>query len=76
MNVKVWDKDAEVSITYYVSMWAERDIARVTVYDNEDMDTEYYDADINVIRECIQDGFYKFDEQSIAKYVHNLRKVG
>lgn len=76
MDIKLWDSEAEVYVTYYVSMWAERDYARVTVYDNENMDTEYYDASIDVINECIEDGWYTFDAKSIAQYVHDNRKVG
>lgn len=75
MDIKLWDSEAEVYVTYYVSMWAERDCARVAVYD-ESQDTEYYDADIDVINECIEDGWYTFDAKSIAEYVHNLRKAG
>lgn len=75
MNIKLWDSEAEVYVTYYVSMWAERDYARVTVYD-ESQTTEYYDADIDVINECIEDGWYTFDAKSIAQYVHDNRKAG
>ena len=75
MNVKLWDKEAEVYVTYYVSLWAERSEAYITVWD-EGQNTEYYDADTDTVEQCIFDGCYSFNEESVAEYVHNLRKVG
>ena len=75
MDIKLWDSEAEVYVTYYVSMWSERDYARVTVYDASQT-TEFYDANIDVINECIEDGWYTFDAKSIAQYVHDNRKAG
>jgi hypothetical protein len=70
-DVKLWNRDNSGYTTYYVSMSNERDNVRITVYD-QDQKIEYFDiADDNAVC-AIEDGLFKYNADSIAKYVHNM----